>query len=40
MNKTNAMRLLDSAGVRGCQIIIDPEALRAFLGAQFCDVTK
>jgi Cys-tRNA(Pro)/Cys-tRNA(Cys) deacylase len=29
-----------SAGVRGCQIIIDPEALRAFLGAQFCDVTK
>jgi Cys-tRNA(Pro)/Cys-tRNA(Cys) deacylase len=29
-----------SAGVRGCQIIIDPNALRAFLGAQFCDVTK
>jgi Cys-tRNA(Pro)/Cys-tRNA(Cys) deacylase len=29
-----------SAGVRGCQIIIDPETLRGFLGAQFYDVTK
>jgi Cys-tRNA(Pro)/Cys-tRNA(Cys) deacylase len=28
-----------SAGVRGCQAILNPEDLRAFLSAEFADLT-
>ena len=29
-----------SAGMRGQQLVIDPEALKAFIGAEYADVTK
>ena len=33
-------RIYVSAGMRGQQIIIEPEALRAFIDAEFADLTK
>ncbi len=33
-------RIYVSAGQRGCQIILEPEALRAFADAAFADLTK
>lgn len=33
-------RIYVSAGLRGCQLILNPEDLRAFTGARFVDLTR